>query len=163
MTVSTGAYLRQHYNLAKALGDKSVSSDAQFVIDGYEHLRLLTKQFPWPVTSSGGEIEVPGPLGVITYQPQQIKIAQQGQMTFQETRRGDMQTFMESIVSGGARFNATVYEGTVDKYQRACNIVDCFLQLENPDRDWENRSQITSISGTLFFHYFGETKPGNAP
>lgn len=162
MTVSTGAYLQQHYNLIKALGDKSVSSDAMFVIDGYEDLRLLTKQFPWPVLTSAGEIEVSGPLGITTVQPQQIKIFQSGSVEFYETRRGDMQSFMEKIIAGGGKFNATVYEGTVDKYQRAMPIYDCFLELENAARDWENRSQLTTIGGTLNFHYFGETIPGNA-
>ncbi|ABO60613.1 hypothetical protein LA345_39000 (plasmid) [Burkholderia vietnamiensis] len=163
MTVSTGAYLQQHYNQIKSLGDKSVSSDAQFVIEGFEDLRLLTKQFPWPTLTSAGEIEIAGPLGMTQFQPQQVKIAQQGQMQFYETRRGDMQAFLEKIIASGGRFNAKVYEGTMDKYQRACNIVDCFLQLDNPDRDWENRSQVTTISGTLFFHYFGDHEAGNTP
>jgi hypothetical protein len=39
--------------------------------------------------------------------------------------------------------------------------VDCFLQFDNPDRDWENRSAATTVSGTLFFHYFGDKIPGN--
>jgi hypothetical protein len=33
--------------------------------------------------------------------------------------------------------------------------------FDNPDRDWENRSQVTMVSGTLNFHYFGEKIPGN--
>jgi hypothetical protein len=32
---------------------------------------------------------------------------------------------------------------------------------DNPDRDWENRAQITQISGTLHFHYFGDKLVGN--
>lgn len=161
MTVSTGAFLQQSYNQIKALGDKSVSSDAMFVIDGFEHLRLLTKQFPFPVLTPGGEIAIANPMGAEAWQPQQVKVNQQGSITFYETVRGDMQTFIEAIVGIGGRFNAKVYEGSTERFHRAVQIRDCFLQLDNPDRDWENRAQVTTITGTLFFHFFGESIKGN--
>jgi hypothetical protein len=161
MTISTGAYLAASYGQVKAMGDKSVSSDAMFVIEGFEHLRLLCKQFPWPTLSSGGEIEIALPNGSIAGQPQQLKPFQQGQVTFYETVRGDLEKFMDEIALQGSRFDAAVYEGTLEKHHRGCNIVDCWVQFDNPDRDWENRSQATTVSGTLFFHYFGDKIPGN--
>jgi hypothetical protein len=161
MTTSTAAFLEQSYGLSKALGDKSVSSDAMFVIKGFEHLRLLCKQFPWPIMAPAGEIEVPSPMGSKSWQPQQLETAKQGQVSFFETVRGDMETFIEQITLQGCRFNASVYEGTMERYSRGVEIRDCFLQLESPDRDWENRSQVTTISGTLFYHYFGKKIPGN--
>jgi hypothetical protein len=161
MTVSTPAFLAQSYGLVKALGDKSVSSDAMFVIDGFEHLRLLCKQFPWPILSTAGEIEIASPMGSKQWQQQQLNPAMQGQVSFYETVRGDLETFIEQIAAQGNKFQAAVYEGTLERHSRGCRIVDCFLQFENPDRDWENRSQVTTISGTLFFHYFGEKISGN--
>ncbi|MEJ7806816.1 MAG: hypothetical protein WKG03_12965 [Telluria sp.] len=161
MTTSTGAYLKGVYGQVKAMGDKSVSSDAMFVIDGFEHLRLLCKQFIWPTLSPGGEIAIPTPMGGEAWQPQQLKTNQQGQVTFHETVRGDVETFMEQIAANGSKFNAKVYEGTMEKHHRGVQIVDCFIQFDNPERDWENRSQATTVSGTLFFHYFGEKIPGN--
>ncbi len=155
--VKTGAYLKQQFNAAVALGDKVVSSDAQFVIDGYEDIALLTKQFPWPTLAPGGEIEVPIPNGAAMWQPQQLKVHQQGQMTFLETQKGHIQQFLEDIVFvNGAIFDATIYEGTREDYTRKERIARCFLQLDNPDRDWENRTQILQVTGTLFFHYFGK-------
>lgn len=161
MTVSTPAYLAQSYAQAKALGNKAVSSDAMFVIDGFEHTRLLIKQFPWPMLSPAGEIEVPGPSGSKSWQPQQIETAQQGQITIYETEKGHTEAALAAILATGGTFNATVYEGTMESYSRACRIVDCFINTDNPDRDWENRSQVLTISGTMFFHYFGDTLPGN--
>lgn len=155
MTVSSGAYLKGLYNSTVAMGDKVVSSDAYFEIEGHEELGLLIKQFPWPELSSAGEIEVPMPLGAARWQPQQLKVNQQGQVTFMETVAGHIQNFMEEILITGGRFNAKVYEGTPDNYTRVCHIRDCFFQLDNPDRDFENRSQILLISGSLFFHFFG--------
>lgn len=156
MTVSTGAYLKGMFNTTAALGDKAISSDAYFEIEGYEDISLLIKQFPFPELSSAGEIEVPMPLGAARWQPQQIKINQQGQVTFMETQKGHIAKFLEEInVKNGGRFNAKVYEGDNFNYTRMARIVDCFLVMDNPDRDWENRSQILNLSGTLFFHYLG--------
>ena len=161
MTVSTPAFLAQSYGLSKALGDKSVSSDAMFVIKNYEHLRLLCKQFPWPVLSPQGEIEIASPMGSKQFQPQQLGTAKQGQVSFYETVRGDMEKFIDEIAAQGCVFDATVYEGTLERHSRGVKIERCFIQFENPDRDWENRSQVTMISGTLFFHYIGKKVPGN--
>jgi hypothetical protein len=161
MTVNTGQFLQQSYAQFKANGDKSVSSDAMFVIDGFEQLRLLCKQFPQPTLSPAGEIEIATPMGGTAVQPQQLKIAQQGQVQFYETQRGDMDAFLDSVLLTGAKFNARVYEGTLERYKRGWVIQDCFLVFDNPDRDWENRSQVTMVSGTLNFHYFGEKIAGN--
>lgn len=162
MTVSSADVLRGFYNSTRAMGAKSISSDAYFLIDGHEDLGLITKQFPWPVLGVAGEIEVPGPLGMASWQPQQLKTNLQGQITFSETVSGRVQRFLDDVVANKGLFNATVYEGTPDTFTRACKIRDCFFQPDLPDRDWENRSQVTLIAGTLFFHFFGEVLPGNA-
>lgn len=157
MTVNTGAYLKGLFNGAQALGDKVVASDAYFEIEGYEDLGLLIKQFPWPVLSVAGEIEVPLPMGGAMWQPQQTKINLQGGVTLLETREGHIQTFLQDVLSSqGGRFNAKVYEGEPASYVRACDIRQCFFRLDPADRDWENRGGLLMISGDLFFHYFGE-------
>lgn len=161
MTISTGAYLQQSFNQIRAFGDKAISSDAMFVVAGYENIRLLTKQFPQPTLSSAGEIAIASPMGGEMFQPQQLKANQQGQIAFYETVNGDVETFMTSLNAQGGRFDATIYEGTLESYTRAWNITDCFIQFENPDRDWENRSQVVMLTGTLFFHYTGDRLPGN--
>jgi hypothetical protein len=156
MTVSTGSQLKALFNANQAMGEKAVSSDAYFEIQGHEGIGLLIKQFPWPVLTSGGEIESSGPMGSVIWQQQQLKTAQQGQVGFVETQKGHIAEFLERIVAGGGYFEATVYEGTPDNFARKAPIHKCFLQLDNPDRDWENRAQLVLITGTLFFHYFGE-------
>lgn len=161
MTVSSADYLKGLYNTARAMGDKSISSDAYFEIEGFEHLGIVTKQFPFPTLSTAGEIEVPMPMGAAMWQPQQLKINQQGQMSFSETVKGSVAEFLERIVDAGGIFQATVYEGVPSKFHRAYKIVDCFFQADNPDRDHESRSQVTAISGTLFFHFFGQKIPSN--
>lgn len=161
MSLQSADVLKGFYNLAKAVGDKAINSDAYFEPEGYPQAGILIKQFPWPVLTPGGEIEVPGPIGSASWQPQQLKLHQQGQITFSETVNGVAQSFLNSINAAGGRFNATVYEGSPDKFYRAVKIRDAFIVLDPVDRDWENRTQVLTFSGTLFYQFYGETIPGN--
>lgn len=161
MTVSAAEFLKGSYNAQRLLGDKAIASDATMVIEGFENMSLLIKQFPWPILSTGGEIEVPGPMGLTSWQPSQLKIAQQGAVQIMETVGGQAHDFAEALVSRGGRFQAAVYEGTPDRFTRGLRIVDAFVQLDNPDRDFESRQQILLVSGTIFFHYFGDKVAGN--
>jgi hypothetical protein len=164
MTVSTSAYLKGFYDKTRALNDKVVNSDFTFQIEGYEGAYLLAKQCPWPKVTPQGEIEVPTPLGSRYYMAQQQDYAHQGQVSFMEVRPGDIDRMLIDMVlrDSQARFNARIYEGTPLQYLRYKRIVDCFLVLDDPDRDWENRSQILTFSGTMFYHYFGEIVNGNS-
>lgn len=92
---------------------------------------------------------------------QQVKINQQGQITLMETKAGHVSRMMLNLIRSGGKFNTKVYEGTPSHFSAAKPIYDCFIQLDNPDRDWENRSQALNILGTLFFHYFSEEIPSN--
>lgn len=162
MTVSTSSLLKGHYDATRALGAKVISSDFALEIEGFEQSWLKCKQFPWPQTSPTGEIEIPMPLGAMQYQPQQLKIAHQGQISLLEDVAGSADQLLVNIIASGGLFNAKVYEGTPQQYLRVKRIVDCFIQVDDPDRDWENRSQVLMITGTVFFHYFGETNAGNS-
>lgn len=161
MTISNPDVLKGYYNVARAMGDKSINSMAWFEISGFEEMALLTKQFPWPTIGPGGEIEIAGPMGIKLWQPQQIRVNQQGQLVFTETTAGHVSRFLRNVVKQKAVFQATVYEGTPSEFHRAYRLHDCFFQPDNADRDWENQAAITQIAGTLFYHHFGEEIPGN--
>jgi hypothetical protein len=162
MTVSTAGILKSHYDATRAAGDKAINSDFAFEIEGFEQNWLLCKQAPWPELSTQGEIEVPSPLGSTMWQQQQLKTAMQGPISMFETVNGAVDKMLVDLIRKGGYFNAKIYEGTPQKFLRAKRIVDCFIQLDTPDRDWENRSQVLTFSGTLFYHYFGETIEGNS-
>ena len=162
MTVSNANYLKQFHDASQALGAKVVNSDFTFEIEGFEQNYLLCKQAPWPEISPGGEIEVPTPMGARAWQPQQVEVAQQGQIALMETVAGSIDQMMVDLITQGGTFNAKIYEGTPERHLRYKRIRDCFIQMDSTDRDWENRSQILLFSGTLFFHYFGEVESGNS-
>lgn len=162
MTVSKDRYLKTHFTAAQNLGYKIVSSDFALEIVGYEEMWLLATQAPHPDLTPQGEIEVAMPLGATRFQPQQVKVAQQGSVTFMETMKGHISSTLLSIIADGGTFDAILYEGTPTDYLRKRNLWDCFLQLDNPDRNWDDRSQILKFSGTMFYHYFGEVFEGNS-
>lgn len=162
MTVSNASYLKGFYDQTKALGQKAINSDFTFEIEGFEQTYLLAKQCPWPDVSVQGEIEVPSPLGSMIYEPQQVRTAHQGQVSFLETVAGTVDQTLVDIIANGGTFNAKIYEGTPERYLRYKRIVNAFIQIDNPDRDWENRTQVLMFSGTMFFHYFGEVEQGNS-
>ncbi|MDD5272656.1 MAG: hypothetical protein PHU14_08060 [Methylovulum sp.] len=162
MTVSNAQFLKQNHDVIRAQGDKVISSDGSLEIVGFEGLWTLTKQFPWPLVTVGGNIEVPTPLGAMMYQPQQAKVAHQGAISFQEVVAGSIDNMLVDLIRSGGRFNAKVYEGTPGVNLRYKPIYDCFMVIDNPERDFENRSQVLVMSGNIFFHYYGEVVAGNS-
>ncbi|MFZ4504595.1 MAG: hypothetical protein ACOYM1_11660 [Methylovulum sp.] len=162
MTVSKDRYLKTFYSATQNLGYKAINSDFTFEIKGYEETYLLVKQAPWPELTPQGEIEIVMPLGATRWQPQQVKPAQQGAITLMETMKNHISETLLSIIADGGTFDATIYEGTPQNYLRKKLIWDCFMQIDPVDRDFENRAQILLLSGTLFYHYFGETYQGNS-
>lgn len=156
MAVSTGDVLKSLHNKTQAGGLKLINSDFAFEIEGFTNIWLLAKQCPWPELSSGGEIEIAGPLGMGQFQSQQAKTHQQGAITLMENEAGQVEDTLLQLLVNGGRFNGKIYQGTPEDYAFYKPIYDAFLQIDNPDRDWENRSQILTFNGTLFFHYFGE-------
>ncbi len=161
MTVSNPGYLKSFSDATRAMGRKAINSDFTVEIEGYEGMYLLTKQCPWPVITTGGEIEVPSPLGGTIWEAQQVKTAQQGAIGFMETVAGNVDQMLVDILKDGGYFNAKIYEGTPKKYVRYKRIEECFIQLDPVDRDWENRSQPLTFAGTMFYHYYGEVVDGN--
>ena len=104
MTVSNAAYLKGFYDTTRALGAKVISSDFTFEIEGFEGNYLLCKQAPWPELSPAGEIEVPTPLGATMWQPQQLKVAQQGQISMFETIAGSIDQMLVNLITRGGTY-----------------------------------------------------------
>lgn len=161
MALSTANYLKSLADSIQASGQKAISSDFTFEIEGFEQNYLLIKQFPWPAFSSAGEIEVAAPMGMALWQPQQGKVNLQGSVTLQETVAGAIDSMLIGLIARGGIFNAKIYHGTPTHYISYKPIYDAFFQIDNADTDFENRSQVLVFSGTLFFHYFGEIVAGN--
>lgn len=159
-TVNSPDFLKTMYSATRALGDKSVNSDAFFEPEGFEEMSFLIRQFPWPAIGVGGAIEMPGPLGIGMWQPEQVKVHKSGQLVMDETANGMVLAFMTKLVAAGGVFNATVYEGHPNAFYRALKLRDCIFVPDDTERSWDNRTQVTNFSGNLSYHFFGEVTPG---
>lgn len=154
MTVSSMAVLSRTFQNTNDIGPKAVQADATLVIDGYEDMVLLFKQFPWPVATAGAVIEYFGPLGQKMGQSSQNKTMQEGPVSIYETRANHAGEFLKRLIADGGEFNGTVYAGRPDDYTRKEDLKKCMLIIDTPDRDWENDSQVLMLSGTMTFHWF---------
>lgn len=160
--INTAAYHAQNFKLTNALGDKVNAGDASFAPIGYGSLYLLIKQFPHPKISGGPEIEVPYVGGGTMFTQAPIRTNFQGPITLMETESGAAEQFLKDVLKGTGKFDARIYEsGTPARHLRSYKVVDCFINLDTSDRDWENKQQVLMLNGTIFGHYFGDVYPGN--
>ncbi len=153
-------FLKLQYQTHRALGTRSLSSDARMVISGFEHLVMLIKDFTWPVLSPAGEVEVWLPGGQKAFQRQTLETAKQGQITITETVLGHAYDAINRL-SALPDFQATLYEGSAEAFYRSVKIRDCFVVMDSSERSFENRSQVTQYTGTIFYSFFGETVLGS--
>lgn len=149
------------FQLAAALGAKVTAAHATLVPIGYEGISMLIKQFPQPVLASGGEIETSLPSGTAAWEQAPLMTRFQGGFSIYETVASSASAFFAAVNAAGGYFDARIYEGTVDRHYKSSLLRRCFVTVEPPDRDSENRQMLLVYTGTLFGHYFGEDKPGN--
>jgi hypothetical protein len=159
MSVSPADLLAKNYKTAQALGQKEAQCDAYFEIEGYENLKFLAKTFPRPVLASAGTLESYLPNGVKVQQPQQLQVAQTHEVSFYVTRGGQVEKALNALNNSGGIFQAIVHLGQVDKPYASYPLTDCFIAEISPlDQDIEGVGQHVMMSGTLYYHYFGERK-----
>ena len=109
-----------------------------------------------------GEIEYATPLGGKACDAGAVNNAQQGPITFTETVAGRVMRFMKEVARKRRHTSKRRCTKARPKLLARLQAVDCFFVPDRLDRDWENRTQLTLINGTVFFHFFGDRIPGNA-
>lgn len=163
MARNTGGFLERKYDAMKSRGDMIVSANAMIVFKGFDGIKLLTKNFPYPVATNLGPIDVPGPNSLMFAQPSQRKIKHEGQLTMMENRLGDLKKFCEDLVSADSwsRLQGRVYEGTDDNYTDFIEFRDAIWTPDDGfERAWEDNTQLATISGSFVYHYFGRSTKG---
>lgn len=162
MARNSAGFLERKYDAMKARGDMIVSANAMIVFKGFEGMKFLTKNFPWPVATNLGTIEVPGPNSLKFAQPAQRLIMMTGQLTMMENRLGDLKKFCEELVSAPSwsRLQGTVYEGTDDNFTHSAEFRDAVWTPEAMERAWEDSTQLATVGGAFVYHYFGRGANG---
>jgi len=163
MSVASIKSAKASYDATRALGSTAVSSDFTLNIDGYENSYLLITQAPHMLLGPGEAIDVPDPGGLFHREPSQIKIAGDGQCTIKETVAGHAEDMLLDMLMSGKQFmfDCWLKDGADPNFYRyKWRYRHCFFIPEVTQRDWANRAEIFSRSGTLYFHYFGEREQG---
>lgn len=161
MPINTADFHQRNFRLTQAMGAKLNAGDATFAPVGYSGIHLLVKSFPHPFISGGQEIEVPMAGGGVYYEQSPIDPKFQGQVSFLETVAGTVRQFSADVVANGGFFDARIYEGTPERHYFSYMLERCFFTLDPADRDWESRTQVLMVSGTLRGMFFGRIDPGN--
>ncbi|MAK91984.1 MAG: hypothetical protein CMI13_12210 [Oleibacter sp.] len=161
MAVSSTNTLQNIHSQVGAMAKKAMNSDFTVVIAGYDQFQFLTKQFPWAVLTPGEGVEVAAPMGTVEWQASQVHVNQQGAISLYETEDGMVDNMLVSMLVNGGTFDCVVYQGTPERFTKAKRYRKCFINAEPVDRDWENRTQPMMVTGTLFYHYYGEDLDGN--
>lgn len=162
MAVNSAETLSGIRNQQGAADPTALNSDFYLVIDGFESIAIRCNQAPWAVLTPGEPVEVPGPMGTKTQIPSQVNTAQSGAIAFTETTTGQIDNALIAMLLNGGTWNATIYEGDEDKNTRGKVYENCYINCEPIDRMWENRTSPLTVSGTLYYHYYGEIVEGNA-
>lgn len=164
MSVAGIKMLRENYGAVRALGSKAVASDFVFWIPKFPNSYLLIDQAPHAMLASGGEIEVPGPLGTAHWEPQQAQVNKQGTISLVETVDCKIENMLMEMLTSGDQYCFDAYViagGNPTNYRMRWEYKDCFFVPEVTQRDWSDRATLFKVTGTLFFHYFGKVEAGN--
>lgn len=171
MAVTRASIIKGFHDESRLSGDKRVASDYSLQIDGYEDQWLYCKSQFWPLLTAGEGIEVPTAMGSAMWQPSQTKFHQQANVTFEENAYGSVNAMLVNLLtcraaeigygSGASRFSGWVYYGSPEQFIQRARIRDAFMSAEPVEVDWENRTQLVTIPGTLFYHFYGEYEAGN--
>lgn len=158
--IASPALQQQQFMLHAALGQKRNASTYTLVPDGLEAMYLAFKQFPVPFLSPSGEAaEVAIPGGGATFVPTPTDTRFTGGITLMETTSDVVRNFVNWVIAQGGTFDATIYDGTLEAHRGGWKIKSAFFKLDNFDADAENRTQIVTPAGTIWFNHFGETVP----
>jgi hypothetical protein len=153
MTVNKHVVLSSTFQNIQDLGRKASTADAVLVIEGFEGIQLLFKQFPWAVATVKDVMESYGPNGQLMVQPQNTKTKFEGPVGIYEVVAGTVGDELIKLIESGAVFNATAYAGRPDDYTYKQDVVSAVLVMDTPDRDWENDTPLL-FAGTMHYHWF---------
>lgn len=150
--------LKRMYNTTKALGESAIVSDAIFEIEGYESMTLHISQFRRPVPTPPDEIEIYGPLGMISKQHVQSNHRQQEPITLIEPIANHISSdLLKLITDSHQSFNAKLHERKRGQIIRTYSLHGCTLcKLNQSEFSYDDRSQVLIIFGVLQFFYFGD-------
>lgn len=147
--------LRSDYEAIKQQGSPLLACQGMIVPIGMEDMRFLIKSSMRPIVSNGDPAEAQysgGFTGIVAGVP---NTKYTGNLQMMVTEAGHDQMFAEYIVANGGIIDMMYYDGRVDSFTRAFELLNCAIRFEQAEYDSESKSQVMTISCPCDYNYFG--------
>lgn len=154
--IQTMQEYRNDYETAKGLGAAMLACNGMLVPENAPHLTLLCKSFPRPMVTNNDSADVAYAGGLAGHVPGVPKTSYEGSISLIETEKGVISDWAQLLVDSGGTTNCIYYDGRVNRWTKAFELIDCAITLEAPDMDAESRSQIVSVTSQMRYMYFGQ-------
>lgn len=146
---------KSDYESAKALGAAMLACNAMIVPKIAPHIALLFKTFPRPISTNNDSADVEYAGGLKAHVSGTPKMDFEGSFTVIETETGQIAEFAELLQAHGGGTDCIVYDGHMNRWTKAYELLDCAMTFEPGEIDSSSTSQILSISGNMRYMYFG--------
>lgn len=154
--IQTMQEYKNDYETAKQLGAAMLACNAMLVPEIAPNIALLFKTYPRPIVTNneGADVAYAGGLqGHVAGVP---KTSYEGAVTMMETETGQIADFAELLLSRGGTTSCILYDGRINRWTKAHELIDCSFTFEPGDLDSESRSSVLTISGNMKYMYFGQ-------
>ena len=147
---------RGDYETTKQLGAAMLACNAMLVPEAAPNIALLFKTYPRPIVTNNEAAEVAYAGGLVGHVAGVPKTSYDGPVTMIETETGQVADFAELLIAQGGTTNCILYDGRIDRWTKAHELLDCAFTFEPGDLDSESRSTTLTISGNMKYMYFGQ-------
>lgn len=149
--------LRQDYEAVKQIGSPLLQCQGMLVPrdPNLAHMRFLVVSCPRPMVTNlePATVVLAGGLEIGT--AGSPKNYFEGSLSVLETENGHVQMFAEAIMANKGVIDCDYYDGRPDSYTAVYELTNCLIRLEPSDMTADSRSQVTTISGSISYSYFG--------
>lgn len=147
---------KSDYETAKQLGAAMLACNAMLVPEIAPNIALLFKTYPRPIVTNNEGADVAYAGGLQGHVPGVPKTSYEGAVTMIETETGQAADFAELLLLQGGTTNCILYDGRINRWTKAHELIDCAFTFEPGDLDSESRSSILTISANMKYMYFGQ-------
>lgn len=147
--------LKLDYELAKQVGSPLLQCQGMLVPRGFPHMRILFQSYPRPMATNNDIADAPYAGGLQGHVAGVPKTSFQGSISIMETEAGACTAFSEFVLANGGSIDCDYYDGRIDRFTRSYEMLDCAFTFDAPDMSADGRSQVTIVSGSIQYMYFG--------
>jgi len=147
--------LKADYLAIKQIGSPLLQCQGMLVPRGFDHVRFFFKSFPRPLATNNDNVDLGYAGGLESHTAGVPKTSYSDSFTMLETESGVVTAFSEFVLANGGVIDCDYYDGRLDSFTRAYEVLDVAMTFEQPNMDSDGRSQAVTISGSMRYMYFG--------